>query len=235
MVRALPPVCKMPGRSPPSLPTARDRVQARRFGRPPMKRDRAIRARPTPAKKGRHMSRHPAGDWRTRVRLTGRSRTRWPSASAMTARGAVSLSTNTGAWRRTLRTGSPTASTSPPSDGQTGTDTRASPPASRPHCWARKVSHCPSRAPARRWPAPRSWTSCRPVPGPPASCSPPHLFQEVKGTPVPCRLHQDRQVHAVRVVRARLACTQTASELRERSRPLLSMWPKCSRAYVGVG
>lgn len=82
MVGVLLRVCKLPGRLPPSLPTARDRVQARRLGRPPVKRDRAIRARSTPAKKGKPMSRHPAGDWRTRVCLTGRSHIRRLSASA---------------------------------------------------------------------------------------------------------------------------------------------------------
>ncbi|BDD73852.1 hypothetical protein GCM10010095_47570 [Streptomyces anthocyanicus] len=138
------------------------------------------------------MSRHPAGGWRTRVRLTGRGHTRWLSASAMTARGAVSLSTSTCAWRRTLRTSSPTASTSPPSDGQTGTDTRASPPVGWLHSLGKEgkplsdqsTRSAVARAKELDLVSPRSGAACLMLP--------PHLFQKGKGAPVPCRLHQDR-------------------------------------------
>lgn len=104
----------------------------------------------------------------------------------------VSCSTHTGAWRGPLRTGSPTASTSPPSDGQTGTEHAGFAPGRLAALLGKEgkplseqsTRNAVARAKELDVVSPRSRAACLVLP--------PHLFQKGKGAPVPCRLHQDR-------------------------------------------
>ena len=120
-----------------------------------------------PCEEGRHMSRRPAGVAGAPVCASQEGATnQWPSASVMTARGAASPSTSTGAWRRNPGTRSLTECTSLRWAGPTDKGTRPATLGSWPLCWVRRASPCQTRARPTRSTGPRGFGLSRPGRGP---------------------------------------------------------------------
>lgn len=223
MVGALLRVCRMPGRSPPSLPTARDRVQARCPGRPTC--EAPCLPHGTPAKKGDTCPAVRRGRRRTLVRLTGRSRE--PVA--------ISFGHDR-PWGGVSQR-----------EYQRKAQDPLHPLAYRVHFaaigWADRHGHaafapgklatllgktanpCLTRARTTRSHAPRGSTLYRPGREPLALFL--VLTSSRRGRALRCRAASIKtgEQHTVRVASTRQACTGIASGLRKRSLPLSSSCP----------